>query len=63
MLSLGVFRYRQFSAANLVTFVIYAVLSGGLLLMPIQLQRVLGFSPLEGAGSTPYGRGPWFKST
>jgi len=54
MLPLGIFRSRQFSAANVVTFVIYAALSGGLFLLPIQLQRVLRFSPLAaGAALVP----------
>lgn len=54
MLPLTIFGYRQFSAANVVTFVIYAALSGGLFLLPIQLQRVLGFSPLaSGAALVP----------
>jgi EmrB/QacA subfamily drug resistance transporter len=54
MLPLPIFGSRQFSAANVVTFVIYAALSGGLFLLPIQLQRVLGFSPLAaGAALVP----------
>src|SRR5207248_11281845 len=47
MLPLDVFRSRQFTAANLVTFVVYAALGGSLFLLPIQLQRVVGFSPLK----------------
>jgi EmrB/QacA subfamily drug resistance transporter len=46
MLPLDIFASRQFSAANLVTFVVYGALGGALFLMPIQLQRVVGFSPL-----------------
>jgi EmrB/QacA subfamily drug resistance transporter len=46
MLPLDVFASRQFTAANLVTFVVYGALGGSLFLMPIQLQRVVGFSPL-----------------
>jgi EmrB/QacA subfamily drug resistance transporter len=46
MLPLDLFGSRQFSAANLVTFVVYGALSGSLFLMPIQLQRVVGYSPL-----------------
>ncbi len=54
MLPLQIFASRQFSAANVVTFVIYAALSGGLFLLPIQLQRVLRFSPLAaGAALAP----------
>lgn len=50
LLPLGLFADRQFSAANAVTFAVYAALSGGLFLVPVQLQRVSRFSPLE-AGS------------
>jgi EmrB/QacA subfamily drug resistance transporter len=46
MLPLDVFASRQFTAANLVTFVVYGALGGSLFLLPIQLQRVVGFSPL-----------------
>src|SRR5712671_339919 len=47
MLPLGVFRSRQFSAANAVTFVVYAALSGVLFLVPTVLQVVRGYSPLQ----------------
>jgi EmrB/QacA subfamily drug resistance transporter len=47
MLPLSVFRSRQFSAANGVTFVVYAALSGALFLVPVVLQQVKGYSPLE----------------
>jgi hypothetical protein len=47
---LSLFRSREFSGANLVTLVVYAALSGGLFLIPLELQRVSGFSPLA-AGS------------
>lgn len=50
MLPLGLFRRRQFSAANAVTFVVYAALSGALFLLPLQLQRVSGYRPVA-AGS------------
>jgi EmrB/QacA subfamily drug resistance transporter len=46
MLPLDLFASRQFSAANVVTFVVYGALGGSLFLMPIQLQRVVGYSPL-----------------
>ena len=46
MLPLDIFASRQFTAANLVTFVIYGALSASLFLLPIQLQRVAGYSPL-----------------
>jgi EmrB/QacA subfamily drug resistance transporter len=47
MLPIDIFRSRQFSAANVVTFLIYGALSGAFFLLPIQLQRVLGMSPLR----------------
>ena len=47
MLPLDLFRSSQFTAANLVTFVVYAALSGSLFLLPIELQRVVGFSALK----------------
>ncbi len=50
LLPLGLFRERQFSAANAVTFTVYAALSGGVFLLPVALQRVSGFSPVA-AGS------------
>ncbi len=47
MLPLGVFRSRQFSAANAVTFVVYGALGGALFLVPVVLQEVCGYSALE----------------
>ena len=47
LLPLGIFRSAQFSGANAVTFIVYAGLGGALFLLPIQLQQVLGFSPLD----------------
>jgi len=47
MLPLGVFRSRQFTAANAVTFVVYAALGGLLFLVPVVLQVVHGYSPIE----------------
>jgi EmrB/QacA subfamily drug resistance transporter len=47
MLPLSVFRARQFSAANAVTFADYAALGGALFLVPVVLQDVSGYSPLE----------------
>src|SRR6266508_1272787 len=46
MLPLDIFTSRQFTAANLVTFVVYGALGGSFFLLPIQLQRVAGYSPL-----------------
>jgi EmrB/QacA subfamily drug resistance transporter len=54
MLPLGVFRSRQFSAANSVTFVVYGALGGALFLVPVVLQEVSGYSPLAaGAALLP----------
>jgi hypothetical protein len=47
MLPLSVFRSRQFSAANAVTFADYAALGGALFLVPVVLQTVSRYSPLE----------------
>ena len=47
LLPLELFRSRQFSAANAITFVIYGALGGALFLLPIQLQRVVGLSALK----------------
>jgi MFS family permease len=47
MLPLGLFRGRQFSVANGVTFVVYAALGGVLFLLPVELQVVDGYTPLE----------------
>jgi EmrB/QacA subfamily drug resistance transporter len=47
MLPLGLFRSRQFSGANGVTFAVYAALGGALFLLPVELQIVKGYSPLE----------------
>ena len=48
LMPLGLFAVRQFSAANLVTFAVYAALAGALFLLPVQLQLVAGFSPVAG---------------
>jgi EmrB/QacA subfamily drug resistance transporter len=54
MLPLGLFRSRQFSAANAVTFVVYAALGGLLFLVPVVLQVAHGYSPTEaGAALLP----------
>jgi EmrB/QacA subfamily drug resistance transporter len=46
MLPLTLFRSRQFSAANAVTFVVYGALGGALFLLPVELQVVVRYSPL-----------------
>lgn len=54
MLPLHVFASRQFSSANVVTFVVYAALSGALFLLPTVLQEAAGYSPLaSGAAFLP----------
>ena len=50
MLPLDVFASRQFTAINIVTFLVYGAFSGLLFLLVLQLQVVSGFSPLK-AGS------------
>src|SRR6204780_510247 len=51
MLPLGVFRSRQFSAANAVTFVVYAALGGLLFLVPTVLEVASGYNPIEAGTS------------
>jgi EmrB/QacA subfamily drug resistance transporter len=46
MLPLGIFASRQFSAANAVTFAVYAALSAIFFLLVVELQVVAGMSPL-----------------
>ena len=46
MLPLELFSSRQFTATNLVTFVVYGALGGALFLLPIQLQQVSGYTAL-----------------
>ncbi|MDX6644461.1 MAG: hypothetical protein QOK40_188, partial [Miltoncostaeaceae bacterium] len=54
LVPLELFREPRFTAPNVVTFVVYAALSGALFLLPIQLQQVAGYSPLEaGAALLP----------
>jgi EmrB/QacA subfamily drug resistance transporter len=47
MLPLSVFKRRQFTVTNLVTFIVYAALGGALFLLPVELQVVNHYSPLE----------------
>ena len=47
MVPLEVFRIRQFSVTNAVTFFVYAALGGALFLLPIELQVVDHYTPLE----------------
>jgi EmrB/QacA subfamily drug resistance transporter len=54
MLPLEIFRSRQFSAANAVTFVVYSALGGVFFLLVAFLQISLGYTPIEaGAASLP----------
>ncbi|HYV14943.1 MAG TPA: DHA2 family efflux MFS transporter permease subunit [Conexibacter sp.] len=54
MMPLGLFASRQFSSANLVTFVVYAALSGVFFLLVSFLQISAGYSPIAaGAASLP----------
>lgn len=46
LMPLDLFRSAQFTAANLVTFVVYAALGGGIFLLPLQLQISLDYSPI-----------------
>jgi MFS family permease len=46
MLPLGIFSSTQFTAANAVTFIVYAAFGGVFFLLVVQLQVVAGFSPL-----------------
>lgn len=50
MMPLSLFRSRNFAGANVVTLVVYAALSGAFFLIPVELQRASGFSPVV-AGS------------
>ncbi|UJA21923.1 MFS transporter [Thermoleophilia bacterium SCSIO 60948] len=52
MMPLTMFRSRQFSAANGVTFTVYAALSGVFFLLVAFLQVAVGFSPLAAGAST-----------
>ena len=47
MLPLSLFSSTQFSATNVVTFVVYGGIGGALFLLPIQLQQVSGYTALE----------------
>ena len=54
MLPLDIFASAQFTAANAVTFVVYAALGGVFFLLVVFLQTALGYTPLQaGAASLP----------
>jgi len=52
MMPLDIFSSRQFSAANLVTFVVYAALGGVFFLLVSFLQISLGYSPVAAGAAT-----------
>src|SRR5216684_3627047 len=47
ILSLSLFASTQFTATNVVTFIIYGAIGGALFLLPIELQQVSGYTPLQ----------------
>lgn len=47
MLPLELFASRLFTVTNVVTFVVYGALGGSLFLLPIELQTVAGYRPLQ----------------
>jgi EmrB/QacA subfamily drug resistance transporter len=47
MLPPSMFLARQFAATNAVTFVMYGALGGALFLLPVALQQIAGYSPLQ----------------
>jgi EmrB/QacA subfamily drug resistance transporter len=51
MLPLGLFRSRNFSGANLLTFMLYAALGGGLYFFPLNLIQVQGYSAVAAGAS------------
>ena len=52
LVPLALFRARQFSAANGVTFLVYGALGGTFFLLPVDLQLVDRYSPLESGLAT-----------
>jgi hypothetical protein len=52
MMSLEIFSSRQFSAANAVTFVVYAALGGVFFLLVAFLQISLGYSPIAACAAS-----------
>jgi EmrB/QacA subfamily drug resistance transporter len=52
MLPVDIFRSRQFTAANIVTFVVYASLGTTFFLLVVHLQQVLRYSPLQAGLAT-----------
>ena len=52
MVPLSIFRVRQFSGANAVTFTVWGALGAVLFLLVVHLQQDLGYSALEAGAST-----------
>lgn len=52
MLPFGIFSSRQFTAANALTFVVYAALGGVFFLLVVHLQTVVGYSATLAGGAT-----------
>ncbi|HEX2154714.1 MAG TPA: MFS transporter [Acidimicrobiia bacterium] len=52
MLPLSIFASRQFTAANLLTFVVYAALGGVFFLVVVHLQTVVGYNATAAGAST-----------
>jgi EmrB/QacA subfamily drug resistance transporter len=52
MLPLGLFSSRTFSAASMLTFVVYGAFGGALFLLVVMLQTGLGYSPLVAGFAT-----------
>jgi EmrB/QacA subfamily drug resistance transporter len=47
MMPLTLFSSAQFNATNIVTFIVYGAIGGALFLLPIDLQEVSGYTPLQ----------------
>jgi EmrB/QacA subfamily drug resistance transporter len=55
MLPLGLFRHRNFGAANLLTLLLYAALGGGLYFVPLNLIQIQGYgATAAGAAMLPF---------
>jgi EmrB/QacA subfamily drug resistance transporter len=52
MLPLNLFASRQFTGTNLITFAVYAALGGVLFLLIVQLQQVVGYTPIQAGLAT-----------
>ena len=51
LLPLSIFRSQQFSATNVVTLLVYALMGGMFFLLPIELLQVAGYSPITAGAS------------